>query len=163
MQESSICHVIECNAYDLPKILRGFQQICTTTASRIFSSSEDCPKRLFPSWECVKLSLAKETDVDIESEFSDFATAGFASLSKLIEIGKDLKAKSGESIEIRQYLRKNHSIHLASNLRAVAMSKCDGFFTISEYLSEFYEVPNVYLDSEVSWPMDTNFTPSFLE
>ena len=114
---------------------------------RVLAHCEQCPKPVFSEWAFRTLSLAKESDIDLEAE--DPTSAAFYAYHKLCKLGRKLNEKklSREDLTAAlDYLKQYYSEFLPSNERLLAFTNCGDLATLEEHL-ELYSTP-IHLDLE---------------
>ena len=113
----------------------------------IIANSEDCPTRSFPEWKHTAVSLEKETGVELDEEFADSPTCGYAVYKRMLEFS--------ESVSSAAEITTSSEIGLLPSAGRVEAYASTGMLsTLQEFLDDF-DAPQAYrLESEVVWPME---------
>eukprot|EP00941_MAST-03F_sp_MAST-3F-sp1_P002828 g2828.t1 len=152
LQQAQSCAIlVECLPDSVPSFLRGLLQLTTVNNLRVISSSEDVGVQYFLPFQIVSVTLQKEGEIDLEVDSGDLTTAGSDVYVRLLQIGQHMKEGSEKSYSKFSTI---HSSKLPSNERVVALSNCDGFFTVTEYLKVFSDPVHLVLESDLVWPME---------
>lgn len=138
------CAVHRC--LDLCTLVRRVSDLASVSALKIIANSEDCPSRQFMPITVHRLRLTKEREVDLDGEFGDVATAGFAAYDKVLKIGRIMRnANNGE-------FPAAESANIPSNSRCLAYLKHDGFFTAEQFLEVYDDPVHEVAVTDLLWP-----------
>lgn len=146
VQDSAFVAVLECFPDDLCTLIRRVDNLQLLTNTRIIANSEDCPTRKFLPLSFHRLKLAKEGEIDLDGEFADVATAGFAAYEKILAVGKVMV--DGKKSEIPA----SHNTNIPSNSRCLAYLNHQGYPTAQAFLEMFDDPMHTISVMDQIWP-----------
>ena len=103
---------------------------------------------MFPKWQHTTVSLEKESEVELDEEFSDAPACGYALYKRMLEFAESVSSPE-------EIASSEQNVLLPSAGRVEAYATTGMLSTLQEFLDDF-DAPLAYrLESEVVWPMES--------
>lgn len=146
VQDSVFIAALECFPDDLCTLVRRVDNLGFLKSTRVIVNTEDCPTRRFSPLSFHRMKLSKEGEIDLDGEFPDAATAGFAVYEKILRVGKAMTDSKNPQIP------SAHSNNLPSNSRCLAYLNHPGFASAQEFLELFDDPMHSIPLMDQIWP-----------